>query len=265
MSRSQRVRLRDLRDVYRLIGECQDVGADPVEWRQTALFGVGRLIDAPLGQAGEGRWVGPTRRFDFISAPITVGPFDPKGLRWWSEFARDGLTDSNPIFSPLSRVRAPLVTRSREQLLEDRVWYRSPHCATVREALGFDHTVVSMCGVAGPDEVNMISFARQPGDRPFSARERRLLHIFHHEVGPLLGRRLARGRKNQARPLSPRLRQTLDRLLEGDGEKQVARRLGLSLPTVHQYVTELYRRYGVSSRAELMARWVRRGGGGMAN
>jgi DNA-binding CsgD family transcriptional regulator len=53
------------------------------------------------------------------------------------------------------------------------------------------------------------------------------------------------------------LRQTLDCLLEGDSEKQVAVRLGLSRLTVHQYVTSLYRHFGVSSRAELLARFIR--------
>jgi DNA-binding CsgD family transcriptional regulator len=47
-------------------------------------------------------------------------------------------------------------------------------------------------------------------------------------------------------------------LLEGDSEKQVALRMGLSPTTVHQYVTMLYRRFGVQSRAELLARVLRR-------
>lgn len=59
-------------------------------------------------------------------------------------------------------------------------------------------------------------------------------------------------------PLSPRTRQTLDCLLAGDSEKQVAARLGLSRHTVHVYVKTLYRRFGVSSRGELFARFVRR-------
>jgi DNA-binding NarL/FixJ family response regulator len=58
--------------------------------------------------------------------------------------------------------------------------------------------------------------------------------------------------------LPPRLRQTLHCLLEGDSEKQVAARLGLSQATTHQYVTALYRRFGVHSRAELMAYAMRR-------
>ena len=58
--------------------------------------------------------------------------------------------------------------------------------------------------------------------------------------------------------LSPRLRQTLSCLLEGDSEKQVAGRLGLSRATVHQYVTSLYRRFGVQSRAQLLSHVLKR-------
>ena len=53
--------------------------------------------------------------------------------------------------------------------------------------------------------------------------------------------------------LSPRLEQTLKYLLDGNSEKQVARHLKLSPHTVHVYVKALYRRFGVSSRAELLA------------
>ncbi len=58
--------------------------------------------------------------------------------------------------------------------------------------------------------------------------------------------------------LSPRLRQVLICLLQGDGEKQVAARLGVRRPTVHGYVTTLYRRFGVSGRAELTAQFLSR-------
>jgi DNA-binding CsgD family transcriptional regulator len=46
---------------------------------------------------------------------------------------------------------------------------------------------------------------------------------------------------------------------QGDGDKQVAARVGLTRHTVNQYVKVLFRHFGVSSRAELLARWVRRG------
>jgi DNA-binding NarL/FixJ family response regulator len=56
--------------------------------------------------------------------------------------------------------------------------------------------------------------------------------------------------------LSPRMQQTLQRLLVGDSEKQIANQLGLSRHTVHVYVKALYRGFGVSSRGELLARFV---------
>jgi len=56
--------------------------------------------------------------------------------------------------------------------------------------------------------------------------------------------------------LSPRLQQTLARLLKGDSEKQIAFRYGISPHTVHDYVKKLYKRLSVSSRGELMALFV---------
>ena len=57
--------------------------------------------------------------------------------------------------------------------------------------------------------------------------------------------------------LSPRVRQTLDRLLKGDSEKQIARHLNVSPHTVHVYVKTLYKRLQVNSRGELLALFVR--------
>jgi DNA-binding CsgD family transcriptional regulator len=56
--------------------------------------------------------------------------------------------------------------------------------------------------------------------------------------------------------LSPRQQQTLELLLAGDSEKQIARKLKLSPHTVHVYVKAIYRSFGVNSRAELLARFV---------
>jgi DNA-binding NarL/FixJ family response regulator len=57
--------------------------------------------------------------------------------------------------------------------------------------------------------------------------------------------------------LSPRMKQTLQRLLAGDSEKQIAGHLGLSPHTVHVYVKALYKGFNVASRGELLARFVR--------
>ena len=59
-------------------------------------------------------------------------------------------------------------------------------------------------------------------------------------------------------PLSPRQRQTLELLLAGNAEKEIANRLAISRHTVHVYVKSIYRTFGVCSRGELLARWVQR-------
>jgi DNA-binding CsgD family transcriptional regulator len=56
-----------------------------------------------------------------------------------------------------------------------------------------------------------------------------------------------------AHGLPPRLAETLAALFEGLPEKEIARRMGLSPHTVHDYVKTLYRRFRVQSRAELVA------------
>jgi DNA-binding CsgD family transcriptional regulator len=64
--------------------------------------------------------------------------------------------------------------------------------------------------------------------------------------------------KPTAGELSPRQEQTLGYLLAGDSEKQVARKLKLSQHTVHMYVKAIYKSFGVSSRAELLARHLKK-------
>jgi DNA-binding CsgD family transcriptional regulator len=62
----------------------------------------------------------------------------------------------------------------------------------------------------------------------------------------------------ETKGLSPRHLQTLQRLLAGDSEKEIAAYLGVSPHTVHVYVKGLYRHFNVASRGELTARFVRR-------
>lgn len=58
-------------------------------------------------------------------------------------------------------------------------------------------------------------------------------------------------------PLAPAERRILPPLLSGATEKLIAEQLNLTQGTVHQYVTGLYRKFGVRGRAEFMALWLR--------
>jgi hypothetical protein len=56
--------------------------------------------------------------------------------------------------------------------------------------------------------------------------------------------------------MSRRLWQTLEHLLDGLSEKEIAASLGISIHTVHTYVKHVYSHFSVETRAELMARFV---------
>jgi DNA-binding CsgD family transcriptional regulator len=97
-------------------------------------------------------------------------------------------------------------------------------------------------------------------------RQRQLVADLCRLVGAQLGQPTGTGRPRITEPalvmlddlgLSARMRQTLQGLLAGEAEKQIAYRLKLSPHTVHVYVKGLYRHFGVSSRGELLARFVR--------
>lgn len=61
-------------------------------------------------------------------------------------------------------------------------------------------------------------------------------------------------------PIPRRVRETLERLLDGHSEKQIATSLAISPNTVHVYVKQIYRKYRVNSRAELLSLWIKQGG-----
>jgi DNA-binding NarL/FixJ family response regulator len=97
-------------------------------------------------------------------------------------------------------------------------------------------------------------------------RRRRLVADLCRLVGMSVGAELAPRNSPGKEPsrvadnLPPRLAQTLELLLIGASEKQVANQMNLSRHTVHGYVKALYRLYGVSSRGELLARHLKRSG-----
>lgn len=124
------------------------------------------------------------------------------------------------------------------------------------------------------------SLAMPPGGDGIN-RRRKLVAMFCTMLGNELGdRELGEPRPNEADhenggngarnsneagsmiqagpPLSRRERQTLELLLDGGSEKQIANGLAISRHTVHVYVKSLYKRFGVNSRPELLAKWIRR-------
>jgi DNA-binding CsgD family transcriptional regulator len=57
--------------------------------------------------------------------------------------------------------------------------------------------------------------------------------------------------------LSPRERQVMMFLIDGNSRKEIAAKMGLSPHTLTDYLKEIYRKFEVRSRAELLAKFIR--------
>jgi DNA-binding CsgD family transcriptional regulator len=258
MGKSDLLRVQDVRDAYRLIGECRDLGSDPALWQTRVLEGVCQVVGASAGAGGEGifaRPVHPIRPFSFLD----IG-FDTRGRERLVAYRREIGPEGDPIFRAIRNTLGLVVTRTRSQLVSDAEWYRSASFNYYRKPCGVDHCLTSVCRVSDDGAVSVITGHRGIGERDFSPREVRLMEFFHAELRPLIGRQLVSASEPGPWTLAPRLRETLACLMEGDSEKQVAARLGISHATVHQYVTALYRRFGVQSRGQLLAYVLKRSG-----
>lgn len=60
--------------------------------------------------------------------------------------------------------------------------------------------------------------------------------------------------------LSTRQIEILTLIADGHRDKQIAQHLGLSVRTVDSHLQRLYDRYGVRSRAGIVAKWLLEGG-----
>lgn len=77
---------------------------------------------------------------------------------------------------------------------------------------------------------------------------------FHRQLVLSHGLTLACG------PLTPLQRKVAHLLLTGCSESEIADQMEQSAKTVHKYITGLFRKFGVNSRAALMALWLGRKG-----
>ncbi|WP_168433471.1 response regulator transcription factor [Pontiella sulfatireligans] len=141
--------------------------------------------------------------------------------------------------------------RTRQQLVDDDIWYNNANAQTYFLEHGIDHcmyaiTPRSELGFSG------IGFFRH-ADRPsFTERQRQMVETVTGEVKWLYecGTPALRGADTEK--LTPRLRSVLALLLDGNLCKQIAELLHLSPHTVKGYIRDIYRHFGVKSQLALI-------------
>jgi DNA-binding CsgD family transcriptional regulator len=258
MSRSNRLTLRDMRRVHEMMEQAAELGVEPDGWRGLLMDQTRHLLRARVAITMDSAGVAPGAIPRLIS-PLSMG-WEECDLRGYLEYHRSGQVTQDPaavtLFELHERVR--LVTANRRQLADDDEWYASPSVSEGRRSANIDDFVSSSAAIA-PHVLQGFIFYRDWGDTPFTAKDRRLLRYTHL----CLLRRLRDSAHDYRRvsveyELSPRLAQTFQLLLGGDGVKNIADELGVSLHTVNGYVKTVYRKLKVRSRVELISAARRR-------
>jgi len=257
MGKSNRVTLRDMRDLYRLVSECRETGSDVDLWAHRLCEGLAEiiptrtvtcgLITPAILQTGSLPMPG--------TAEVSAVGFDQSIREMYRIFHKEQMTWTDPTFTALSAVGGRVAVRRRRELVDDATWYQSSHFQDYYRQCRVDDCILSLARPAPPTGVAFmfLNINRALGDRPCAVRECRMVRLLLLEIVDLLGRKLAATCEPSSHGLTPRLRQVLQCLREGDSEKQVALRLAISRHTVHMHINRLHRLFGVSNRGELLA------------
>ena len=219
---------RDVKAIVRLLRETHDHTGSPLDQWQCVLDGLCKLVRADFG----------------LLAHIALA---------------NGNTRTRLIVSrgePVSRDRAEFMRLFRFRGPSDGQPPDEAH--RLNGGWEFDvlrkgHVILGSGPGAQQDSYCGLAMVRRPQRRSFDQRDCQLIDWFHNEIGWLYRTTLIPPQGIGEAQLTPRLYQTLQRLLLGENERQIAVALNLSHHTVHGYVKSLYRRFGANSRAELMA------------
>jgi DNA-binding CsgD family transcriptional regulator len=194
-----------------------------------------------------------------LSHDVAAGnwPSDIAYRRWISRWNDLDVAQHSTLKQFLAQPQTA-ITLTREQLL-NRPGEREPvFCEKTLVPEELYEELFSRRPVTAIQGWYLIVLLINPGDKPFRPRVSAFVDYVHELLAPHLGRELWLSTQPNLSALSRRLRQTLERLLAGDSERQAALALGISPATIREYVTNLYRHFGVASRSELLAHFLQR-------
>lgn len=174
-----------------------------------------------------------------------------------NRYLRD-LTPRDPALLSLlgkqSKTQRNSVCMSRQRLVGDRKWESSDFHKRICRPANVDHPFYSLLTDPQHERASLLTLFGSAHSPPLP-RHTTTLHMLHAYARYALGLSTPTG-ADAISQLSPRQRETLDILLCGHSEKQIAAKLSRSVHTVHTHVKAIYRVFGVSTRAELLSKFV---------
>ena len=246
------MRAADVQAILRLVGGAAELWYQPVLQREFTLDSLCKLLNAKAAVCytlGDVLTGGTT-----ACGPATFVGFDKAGQERFDGYLKTG-TPKDPVIDVLAAIDGRVITRARADAVADEAWYGSEHFKQIRQPLGLDHALYVKIVAASLGRQTIVMLSRAKGEPAFTDRDAYLCELCLSEMAwpytPDVDYTDPR-----LETLQPRLKKVMRHLLEGDSEKQVALKLGLSPHSVHQYVKQLYAQLEVNSRGELLAQWV---------
>ncbi|MGD8454365.1 MAG: helix-turn-helix transcriptional regulator [Phycisphaerae bacterium] len=249
--KANRLTLSNVRSVFRLLYEVRDLGVSPIAWRRHMVAGLLRLAGASTGVAAEAV-VPDTPGTPRLLGTVIGGVKDRRLVAVYRALVERGGYACDLRREGLADPTNTALIRTRPQMAESRAWLHRPDLDPWR-TLNCEHFICSNQYLPSARCVHLVILTRSGREQPFNELDRRVVALFHAE----LGRLWRQGCEEAGVPLSPALQQTLELLLDGLSEPQIVVRLGLSPHTIHDHVKRLYRRFDVNSRGQLLARLSR--------
>lgn len=256
MKLSQRLRLSDVRDVFRLLTDVRELRHDPRQQEMLIVDAMVKLLDADFGHAIRYANFRPDRAT--AVKQVTYGSVQDRTVcAYISEFGRKHDINDDPIKHVTWDKAGPVYTTTRAAEIQFKDLRRYKIFEEMVEPARIHDAMFTFFRYPGSHDTRGYSFVRTLDKPEFTEREKRITHLLCHELYELylLG---SLEERNPLDTLPPRLARTAEGLLTGLSQKKIADQYSLSYETVRSYTKELYERLHVSSREELMAKLLNR-------
>lgn len=231
------LKLRRVREVFRLVGEIREIGSDPSRWRPHLVRRLSEMLAAEIVTSSELHF---RRLRSGVVHVLDVG---------WGSDAAGGVWEIRSEQDQAKPETYMLAVASDESPPEENLPVK-----ILRPVYGGQSFILSQYALPHIGAVDQLGVHRAADAGPFSPADHKLVRLFHVELGRLWKRDALKRAQDPQIALPPRLKETLDALVTGFSEKQIASKLKLSPHTIHNYVKALHQRFKVSSRGELLAR-----------
>ncbi len=256
---NENLTIRDTKIAISIVNRCRDVGHDAHAWNQR----LAEELQAEFGTQLTNTFLQHADSLGLDTSLVFVDVWqDPTPRELWLKLINREVYRDHGTFQEFFREFQGARTARRCELVPDEQWYVSQELKEHRAACGQDDMMISCQTVPNRNLLHCLTLNHASGGPKFSDRDQRLVRLIHETLTSMMGTTLTLDIKPSIGSLPPRLQEVLELLMKGQSEKEIATQLSLSRNTIHSYVTDIYRRFKVNSRSELLTTLYRQGWNG---